>query len=170
MIRQRLIAAMRETLDSKTLEPAFCRAGAGAAERRADIARDIGEDIDHDAIFTARRYCGAQSASALQPRLLDVYSSLRLARALFSGRCQRRTPHAPQCLSRLYRGKSGTVRHRSVDAQSSQRRQHDRSAWRRFRFCPSTTCRSGSRRLRISTNVSRRMRLSSSEMVHASRP
>jgi len=70
-----LVAAMRETLESKTLEPAFAGL-ALALPSVADIARDIGKDIDHDAIFTARQTLRQAIGSALKPRLLEVYHGL----------------------------------------------------------------------------------------------
>jgi aminopeptidase N len=70
-----LITAMRETLESKTLEPAFAGL-ALALPSVADIARDIGKDIDHDAIFAARQTLRRAIGEALQPRFLEVYSRL----------------------------------------------------------------------------------------------
>jgi aminopeptidase N len=70
-----LITAMRETLESKTLEPAFAGL-ALALPSVADIARDIGKDIDHDAIFAARQTLRRAIGGALQPRFLEVYGGL----------------------------------------------------------------------------------------------
>ena len=70
-----LIAAMGEALESKALEPAFVGL-ALALPSVADIARDIGMDIDHDAIFSARQTLRQAISAALKPRMLDVYNAL----------------------------------------------------------------------------------------------
>ncbi len=122
-----LITAMRETLDSKTLEPAFAGL-ALALPSVADIARDIGKDIDHDAIFAARQTLRRSIGSTLQPRLLEIYDSLSSS-----------APYSPDAAStgrRTFRNacldyiavNPEPAAIALVDAQYRGRRQHDGSA------------------------------------------
>ena len=77
-------------LGDAALEPAFV-ALALTLPSEADIAREIGRDVDPDAIFAARtRAARARSGAHLRRALRDAYRSLRGRRALSA-----RTPPAP---------------------------------------------------------------------------
>ena len=70
-----LIAAFRNILSSPSLEPAFS-ALAIALPSEGDIARDIGTDIDHDAIFATRLAARRAIGKALDPELTSIYRGL----------------------------------------------------------------------------------------------
>jgi aminopeptidase N len=67
-----LIAALSALLTDQTLEPAFI-ALMLAMPSEADIARDIGRDVDPDAIFTARTKLRATLGTKLGAALRDTY-------------------------------------------------------------------------------------------------
>jgi aminopeptidase N len=70
--REDLIAAMAEILTDSRLEPAFI-AQALSLPGEADIAREIGSDIDPDAIFTARVALRAAIGRRLAGTLAEAY-------------------------------------------------------------------------------------------------
>ncbi|MGZ5828206.1 MAG: aminopeptidase N [Xanthobacteraceae bacterium] len=70
-----LIAAFRNVLNSPSLEPAFSTLAIGLPSE-GDIARDIGTDIDHDAIFTARVEARRAIGKALDAELTPIYQGL----------------------------------------------------------------------------------------------
>ena len=70
-----LIAALRAVLQHQTLEPAFM-AQAIVIPTEADIARDIGRDVDPDAIFTARSALRRAIGQQLGPDLEATYRRL----------------------------------------------------------------------------------------------
>jgi aminopeptidase N len=70
--REELIAAMAEILTDARLEPAFI-AQALALPGEADIAREIGSDIDPDAIFTARIALRSAIGRTLAGTLEETY-------------------------------------------------------------------------------------------------
>jgi aminopeptidase N len=70
-----LIEALAAILADTALEPAFV-ALALAMPSEGDIARDLGRDVDPDAIFTARRALRQDIGTALAPALRDAYHHL----------------------------------------------------------------------------------------------
>jgi aminopeptidase N len=70
-----LIAALGAILADPRVEPAFA-AQALAVPSEADIARELGRDVDPDAIFTARVALRAEIGNALGPALRDAYRGL----------------------------------------------------------------------------------------------
>ena len=73
----KLIAAMAAILDDAKLEPAFV-ALALAPPGEGDIAREIGKDIDPDAIFQARQALRAAIGSQLGPALTAAYNRMAI--------------------------------------------------------------------------------------------
>jgi aminopeptidase N len=70
-----IIDALRAILHDKTLEPAFV-AQALVPPTEADIAREIGREVDPDAIFAARTVLRATAGAALGPQLENLYERL----------------------------------------------------------------------------------------------
>jgi aminopeptidase N len=70
-----LIAALAAVLAEPGLEPAFV-AQMLSVPTEADVAREIGRDVDPDAIFAARRALRAATGDALGPALRDAYRRL----------------------------------------------------------------------------------------------
>ena len=70
-----LIEALGAVLADTTLEPAFV-AQTLAVPSEADIARELGHDVDPDAIFTARSALRAAIGATLGAPLRDVYRRL----------------------------------------------------------------------------------------------
>ncbi len=70
-----LIDALAEILSDSRLEPAFV-AQAMTLPGEADIAREIGRDIDPDAIFKARVQLRAAVGQKLRPVLSDTYARM----------------------------------------------------------------------------------------------
>jgi aminopeptidase N len=70
-----LIAALGAILADPEVEPAFA-AQALAVPSEADIARELGRDVDPDAIFTARVALRAEIGNALGAPLRDAYRRL----------------------------------------------------------------------------------------------
>jgi aminopeptidase N len=77
-IDDKLIAALATILDDKTLEPAFI-ALALAAPGEGDLAREIGRDIDPDAIFRARLAWRAAIGERLGKVLAGTYDRMAVA-------------------------------------------------------------------------------------------
>ncbi|MGI8527680.1 MAG: aminopeptidase N, partial [Pseudolabrys sp.] len=71
----RLIAALGTALSDTELEPAFI-ALALAMPAEADLAREIGRDVDPDAIFQARRAWRADLGKSLAGELLRTYQRM----------------------------------------------------------------------------------------------
>jgi aminopeptidase N len=69
-----LINAMRAVVNDRTLEPAYV-AQALTIPSETDIAREIGSNVDPDAIFAARRHLRGELAAALSAELRTVYES-----------------------------------------------------------------------------------------------
>jgi aminopeptidase N len=67
-----LLSALALTLANDALEPAFI-AQALAVPSEADIARELGCDVDPDAIFAARKHVRATIGHRLGPALRDAY-------------------------------------------------------------------------------------------------
>jgi len=82
-----LMAALAAILAEPALEPAFV-AQALITPGEADIARDIGRDVDPDAIFTARRDLRRAISNGLNAALLDAYR-----------RMSSRAPYSPDAVS-----------------------------------------------------------------------
>src|SRR5262245_17634441 len=74
----RLMLALANILDDSALEPAFV-ALALVPPGEADIARDIGRDVDPDAIFRARSALRAAIGERLAPQLSALYGRLCIA-------------------------------------------------------------------------------------------
>ncbi len=72
---EKLIAALAATLDDAKLEPAFM-ALALVPPGEGDIAREIGSDIDPDAVFSARRALRANIGDRLGQALIDIYERM----------------------------------------------------------------------------------------------
>jgi aminopeptidase N len=70
-----LVDALTEILADARLEPALI-AQAMTLPAEADIAREIGRDIDPDAIFAARKQLRAAIAQRLGPTLADTYERM----------------------------------------------------------------------------------------------
>ena len=70
-----LVAALGAILADPQVEPAFA-AQALAVPSEADIARELGRDVDPDAIFTARVALRAEIGNALGATLRDAYRRL----------------------------------------------------------------------------------------------
>jgi len=70
-----LVAALGTILADPQVEPAFA-AQALAVPSEADIARELGRDVDPDAIFTARVALRAELGNALGAALRDAYRRL----------------------------------------------------------------------------------------------
>ena len=77
-IDDKLIAALAAILDDKSLEPAFI-ALALAAPGEGDLAREIGHDIDPDAIFRARLAWRTALGERLGPALASTYDRMAVA-------------------------------------------------------------------------------------------
>jgi aminopeptidase N len=71
-----LIAALATVMSDRALKPAFV-ALAMAMPSEADIARDIGSDVDPDAIFAARTRLRAVLGSRLGPQLREIYRQMQ---------------------------------------------------------------------------------------------
>ncbi|WP_374546114.1 aminopeptidase N [Rhodoblastus sp.] len=67
--------ALGAAIEAGEADPAFA-AQLAALPSEADIARDIGSDVDPDAIFMARRALRAEIGKLLDQRLLNVYERL----------------------------------------------------------------------------------------------
>ncbi len=74
----RLIEALAAILGDATLQPAFV-ALALAPPGEGDIAREIGRDIDPDAIFRARTALRAEIGERLGPALAEAYGRIAVA-------------------------------------------------------------------------------------------
>jgi aminopeptidase N len=74
----KLLAAMAAILDDAKLEPAFI-ALALAPPGEGDIAREIGKDIDPDAIFQARKALRADIGEKLGPALAALYDRMTVS-------------------------------------------------------------------------------------------
>ena len=96
---QGLLDALAAILADRTLEPAFV-ALALTVPGEADIAREIGRDVDPDAIFAARAALRAAIGTHLGAALSERYQSLTDRRPLQPGRRERRPAHAASHLSR----------------------------------------------------------------------
>ena len=146
-----LLDALAAILADATLEPAFVAPGADLPSE-ADIAREIGRDVDPDAIFRAR----AGSA-----RAASASSSLRRWSTTYR-RLTDRGPYSPdaasagrralqECLPRSAgRDRTAPTRSRAPREQYQSGRQHDRPHGGARRRSRCTTCRSARPRSRIS--------------------
>ena len=118
--------ALAAILADRSLEPAYV-AQALALPTEGDIAREIGRDVDPDAIFAVRRELRAEIGRKLMSALVDTYGRPDRYRRIQPGRGQCRTPLAAQRLPRSYRGRGRRQRHRPCRRAIPRRRQHDRS-------------------------------------------
>src|SRR5581483_8289821 len=69
-----LIDAMRAILNDRSLEPAYV-AQALTVPSETDIAREIGSNVDPDAILSARKHLRAELGAALSAELTAIYDS-----------------------------------------------------------------------------------------------
>ena len=95
----KLIAALAAILDDARLEPAFV-ALALVPPGEGDIAREIGHDIDPDAIFRARKALRAEIGGKLGAALVEALRAHDRPRPLFARRGERRPPRVAQCRAR----------------------------------------------------------------------
>ncbi|MGH6789551.1 MAG: aminopeptidase N [Pseudolabrys sp.] len=86
-IDEKLIAALTALLADRKLEPAFV-ALALTPPGEADLAREIGRDIDPDAIYRARTHLRAAIGALLRPALTDAYERMSV-----------RVPYSPDAIS-----------------------------------------------------------------------
>jgi aminopeptidase N len=77
-ISDKLIQALDAVLDDTSLEPAFV-ALALTPPAEADIAREIGTDIDPEAVFRARRHLRESLSGALKDKLAKTYEQTAVA-------------------------------------------------------------------------------------------
>jgi aminopeptidase N len=71
---ERLATALAALIDDNALEPAFV-ALALSPPGEADIAREIGKDLDPEAIASARRHLRIAIGEALESRLANIYDN-----------------------------------------------------------------------------------------------
>ena len=69
------VEALQHVLDDALADPAFA-AQVITLPGEADIAREIGEDVDPDAIYKARKALREMIGKALGPTLLEIYEKL----------------------------------------------------------------------------------------------
>ncbi|MGC1464246.1 MAG: aminopeptidase N, partial [Pseudolabrys sp.] len=84
---EKLVGALAAVLADRKLEPAFV-ALALTPPGEADLAREIGRDIDPDAIYRARKALRAAVGDALAPALTDAYERMSV-----------RMPYSPDATS-----------------------------------------------------------------------
>ena len=84
---QKLVGALAAVLADRKLEPAFV-ALALTPPGEADLAREIGRDIDPDAIYRARKALRTAVGDALAPALTDAYERMSV-----------RMPYSPDATS-----------------------------------------------------------------------
>jgi aminopeptidase N len=104
---QGLIDALAAILDDGALEPAFS-ALALTMPGEADIAREIGRDVDPDAIFAARAALRAEIGEKLGAKLAETYQQL-----------DERGPYRPDAASAGRR----TLRHTCLDLMAATGKQ-----------------------------------------------
>ncbi len=75
VVEPALVDALGVVLDDDRLEPAF-RAQVLQLPSEADIAREIGENVDPDAIAAARRHLRHAIVASLGPKLLAIHTAL----------------------------------------------------------------------------------------------
>ena len=121
-----LIAALAAILADATLEPAFVALSL-AMPSDADIAREIGRDVDPDAIFRARTALRAVIGQKLASALSETLRRPVRSRALLARRRQRRpslaAKYLPRSAGRGRQTRCDRARLRAIPG----RRQHDRS-------------------------------------------
>ena len=71
-----MIASLAAVMADETLEPAFVALALGMPTE-SDIARDIGSDVDPDAIFAARARLRTAIGSRLGPQLRETYRGMQ---------------------------------------------------------------------------------------------
>ena len=121
-----LLDALGAVLGDGTLEPAFI-ALALTLPGESDLAREIGRDVDPDAIFAAR---SALAGGGRRPSRRTAVRSLPppVRKSALYARCRRRrAARAAQCLSRSSGGDRPAGRRVAGRSTISGRRQHDRS-------------------------------------------
>ncbi len=101
-----LMAALGAILADAALEPAFI-ALTLTPPSEPDIAREIGHDVDPDAIFATRRQLRATIGERLGGELADTYRRMITPGPLSAGRPERRTARAQERLSRSSGGDGG---------------------------------------------------------------
>ncbi len=148
----KLIAALAAILDDAALEPAFV-ALALVPPGEGDIAREIGRDIDPDAIFRARTALRADIGDRLGAALAKAYERMTVAGpyspdAASAGRRSLRNV-ALDLLAATGRARGDRARRAAI----RRRRQHDRPHGGARHACRCTTCRSASARSPISTRA-----------------
>ena len=122
---EKLIAALAAILADAKLEPAFM-ALALVPPGEGDVAREIGRDIDPDAVFSARRALRANIGDRLGPSFDRYLRAHDRPRRLFARCDQRRPPRIAQCGARPTGGNRLAGRDRPCRAAIRRRRQYDR--------------------------------------------
>ena len=115
-----LIAALAAALADPALEPAFV-ALVLTLPSEADIAREIGRDVDPDAIFAARTRLRARDRTPARTGAARDLPAHAGRRAVQPGRRERRPPRAEERLPRPARG-GRSVGDRACGAAIPQRR------------------------------------------------
>ena len=117
--------ALADALEHYETDPAFA-AQMAMLPTENDLARDIGTDVDPDAIFLARKALRDGVGQLLAQRLLTLYDKFAVRRALFARRRQRRAAGAAQRLPRSLRRRQPFRRRRNRAHPIPARHQHDR--------------------------------------------
>ena len=124
-----LIAAFGALIDDARagrIDPAFA-ALAMTLPSEADIAREIGEDVDPDAIYAARKALRGALGRKHSEALGNLHDSLAEFEAVQSGRRGRRAPRAAQRRAQPLRGRQHHRRTRPGARPAARRRQYDRA-------------------------------------------
>jgi aminopeptidase N len=121
----KLTAALAAILGDAKLEPAFV-ALALVPPGEGDIAREIGRDIDPDAVFAGRRALRAEIGEKLGAALAETYARMAVPGPLFARRGERRPPRVAQRRPRPVGGNRRGRGDRTRRAAIRRSRQHDR--------------------------------------------
>ena len=114
----------RRRARAKGTDPAFT-AQAMILPSEADIAREIGEDVDPDAIYRAREALRSEIGHALAHALARRSTTRWRPRGLFAGRRQRRPARLAQCALDLIAASDRSARRGARRRAIPQRQQHD---------------------------------------------
>ena len=120
-----LMAALGAILNDAKLEPAYI-ALTLSPPSEADIARELGGDVDPDAVFAARRKLRAAIGDAARRAVGRNLPADDYARTLSAGRTKRRAARAQKHLPRFSGHDGDGPGDRARLRPISKRRQHDR--------------------------------------------
>ena len=121
-----LMAALGAILVNDKIEPAFIALNL-VPPSDSDIAREIGRDVDPDAIFAARRKLRVAIGTRHAAALSSTYERMNTGGPLQPGRQKRRAARAQERLPRSYGGDARQRRDRPRACPIFERRQYDRS-------------------------------------------